>query len=528
MKSGSPEAKEIGTRIKAAASSAGLSLQELGRLIGVSRPTIYAYASGTLRVSPKRLKQIAEVTGQSGAFFSPRAAAADSRRPLEELIEALLSNADLARAIEIVAREVETAAAYGRQHELAPVQRRLGNALLLDGDYLEAVGHLQAARNGFLARQQLAEAASCSQSLGYAFINTGRLDRAKACFEEAIEALAPDQRWKGEVSLAALAERTGDLADARTRLDRLLADEALSAAARTYVLANLASLHAAAGQWSHAEILNRQALTSTSGTTDQSLERFIQIGRCLLRQGQLEESSLWLARALDGARLLGDKARLGYAGLLGARLLFTAGYPAEARRLALQCHRDAILNEHRRSEAEARLLLAEIAFSRNELETAADYAAQTVAFCEAHQYPIIGLYARSLESVALARSGQPVTCPDATLQVSADALGAPVAWVKAACALAASTSDPDRAIESSREAIEHATSAGDLLFASAERKRYAEYLASSGRSEEAAQQSRICEEFSRGWTRLNIHRFGPDDIQTLPVNEPAWSSFGNP
>lgn len=528
MKSGSPEAREVGARIKAAAQAAGLSLQDLGRLIGVSRPTIYAYAAGTLRASARRLEQIAEVTGQSGSYFSPKIGSADSRRPLEELVGALLSNADLAGAIELVSKEVERAAANGRQYELAGVQRRLGNALLLDGDYLEAVGHLQAARNGFLASHQAAEAATCSQSLGYAFINTGRLDRARACFDEAIAHLAPDQRWKGEVSLAALAERTGHLAEAKDRLDRLLADEVLSPAARTYVVANLASLHAAAGRWLEAESLNRAALNGTTGTTDQNLERFLQIGRCLLRQGRLEESSLWLARASDGARLLGDKARQCYAGLLEARLLFTAGHPADARPLALRWQREAILHEHRRSEAEARLLLSEIAYSKGEFETAQDFAAQAAAFCEANQYPILAIVGRAVETAASARidQGSPRPVPDDLVDRSN--LGSPLAWELASIAIVLSPSDPAAAARESARAVQVAEESGDFLLAAAERKRLASYLADAGQTDSANQQIRHCDEYSSGWSRLSVHRITPEGIETKPTLAPTWTAFGNP
>ncbi|HRI42658.1 MAG TPA: helix-turn-helix domain-containing protein [Fimbriimonadaceae bacterium] len=528
MKSGSPEAREVGARIKAAAQSAGLSLQDLGRHIGVSRPTIYAYAAGTLRVSAQRLKQIAEVTGQSGSYFSPKIGSAETRRPLEELVGALLSNANLTRAIELVSKEVELAAASGRQYELAGVQKRLGNALLLDGDYLEAVGHLQAARSGFLARHQAAEASACSQSLGYAFINTGRLDRARSCFDEAIAHLAPDQRWKGEVSLAALAERTGHLADAKSRLDRLLADEMLPPAARTYVIANLASLHAAAGRWLESEALNRTALSGTSGTTDQNLERFLQIGRCLLRQGRLEESSLWLARASDGAHLLGDKARQGYAGLLQARLLFIAGYLADARLLALRWQREAILHEHRRSEAEARLLLSEIAYSKGEDETAQDYAAQLAAFCEANQYPILAMVGRAMETAASGHLDQDAPRPARHDALDPSSLGSPLAWQIAAHASVLGRSDPASAARESTKAIALAEASGDLLMAAAERKRLAVYLVDSGESEGAKQQTRECDEFSERWSRQNIHCVNSDGIETKPVLSPTWTAFGNP
>jgi tetratricopeptide (TPR) repeat protein len=528
MKSGSPEAKEVGARIKSAAEAAGISLQELGRLIGVSRPTIYAYAAGTLRASPQRLRQIAEATGQSGQYFAPKVAASDSRRPLEELVEALLSNADLNRAVEVVTKEVEAAAANGRQYELAAVQRRLGNALLLDGDYLEAVGHLQAARNGFLARHQAAEAAACSQSLGYAFINTGRLDRARACFAEALEHLDPRHRWKGEVSLAALAERTGDLAEAKARLDRLVADETLPPAARTYVMANLASLYAAAGRWLDAEDLNRKALTTTNGSTDQYLERYLQIGRCLLRQGRLEEAGLWLARAGDGARLLGDKARQGFAGLLEARLFFKAGYVSEARKATLHWQRLAIHHEHRRTEAEARLLLAEIAFANGEFESALDYSAQAIAFCEAHQYPLLAMVGRALEAAASAQLGSPPSRSVLDENGNWDGLGSPLAWNRSALAMVLAASDPESAAMVSYEAVTLADKAGDRLLGMAERKRQARYLAESGEKEEADRLLHDCDEFSARWSRLNIHRVTETGIETLPALEPKWSAFGNP
>jgi transcriptional regulator with XRE-family HTH domain len=524
--------KELGARIRSAAEQAGLTLQQLGQKIGVSRPTIYAYAAGTLNVSTERLKQIAEATNQSTSHFTVTSSAPGPVRPLEELVDALLGRADLQRAVKVVHETLENAERSGRQAELASIQHKLGNALLLDGNYLEAAGHLQSARQGFLSQSMPSKAASCSQSLGYAYINTGRLERARRCFDDALENLTPDRRWMAEVSLAALAERSGDIREASDRLKDLSERRGLSESAKRYILSNQASLAATCGHWIDSERLNRLALdTSGSVSSDQVTERFLQIGRALVRQMRLEEGSLWLMRAMDAAHLSGDTARMAFIGLVIARLLLTCGELSEARALAVRWQSDAIRNEHRRSESYALLLLSEIAFARGDFEVAADYGRQAASFCDAHQYPFRALGARAVVASSLARTGNlagaraELSRADDT--AGKDELGVQRAMLLSARALiAAAEGDEAQSIARSQGAITTSREAGDALMAAAENHRLCDAIARRGGDARAANLAES--EFLNDWMAQKVHILKEDGIKSQTMKTPHWRAFSNP
>ncbi|MBX7134700.1 MAG: helix-turn-helix domain-containing protein [Fimbriimonadaceae bacterium] len=515
------QSKEVGARIRTAADNAGLSLQELGKRIGVSRPTIYAYAAGTLNVSSERLGQIAAATNQSETFFAPPVSAPSTSRPLEELVDALLGHADLNRAQEVVSESLAHAERVGRQADLASVQFKLGNALLFDGNYLEAVAHLQAARTGFIQRGLTQEAARCSQSLGYAFINTGRIDRAKTCFEEASTNLPVSRRWMGEVSLAGLAERTGDIEEARRLLCDLESRHDLPPNARAYVLSNQASLAATCGLWSESLRLNRMALQTAATSTDQTIERYLQIGRAMVRQGQLDEGSLWLMRACDAASLVADHARRSYAQLMTARLLLAAGCLAEARAMTIEAQSEAIRREHRRSESYALLLLAEIAFGRGDLEAAVDLGLQAAVFCDTQRYPTIAIYARAVVSASHARLGQvsrgQAVLRDATQTSGFNSLGSQRAlcWGVEAM-LYGAEGEREAAAARSRQAIELASASGDQLLAMAEMYRLREYDAGADAPDLGS------------WVSQHVHWTQGLTLSTLKLTPPNWTALANP
>lgn len=529
MKTQLHNGKEIGARIKAAAEHAGLTLPELAKAIGVSRPTIYAYAAGSLRVSNARLRQIAEATNQTTSFFNPPPSSPVGDRPLEELVDALLSNADLGKAVSIVSESLRKAERTGRQSELAGIQRRLGNALLLDGNYLEAVGHLQGARLGFLSRGMPKEAAQCSQSLGYAFINTGRLEMARQCFEEAFEFLDPSGRWKAEVSLAALDERSGRLAEAAARLDNLEKQDQ-PPAVRAYILANRASISAAREDWTDAEALNRQALALAT-SPDQIIERTMSIGRALFHQGNLEEASLWLLRASDAASLEADQARMTFTGLLVARLLFVAGMTAEARRMAVEWQRQAIRHEHRRSEASAIRLLSEIAFARGDFENAIDVGLQGTTFCYTHQYPYLAVRSRAVTVGAMCRAGDIVGARrelDALLAEHGSALvdGQRAAVLAAEAMVLAAEGRMREAWTSSQKAVSLAMASGDRLMAWAEAKRGSAYAEHCGA--DARQVGTEVDAATQFWQCQDIHWIEEGEIRSKHLDPPHWTAFANP
>ncbi len=124
-----------------------MSLRQLGEAIGVSRPTVYAYAAGTLQASPERLEAIARVTGVGLEFFEV------SDLPLIDgdsvtLVEALLSPPNPDQAVE-VATAALTSGLEKEPSRLARLSFQAGNALLQKGRYVAASQHLRDAAADF-------------------------------------------------------------------------------------------------------------------------------------------------------------------------------------------------------------------------------------------------------------------------------------------------------------------------------------------------------------------------------------------
>ncbi|MFW5698070.1 MAG: tetratricopeptide repeat protein, partial [Fimbriimonadaceae bacterium] len=219
----------IGSRVREAAKESGMSLQELGQAIGVARPTIYAYASGALRISDSRLRRIAEATGKDEAFFTrPPDETIELQEKIRsqfELVDAFLSPADTGMAVQKADSVLAIAEKSAQDNLRAEALLQTGNSYARHGDYISAIRHLQNALYTYEELNEPEQVARASQTLGVCLLNLGRIQEAEESFIRAIENYSSAEGWKAEVALAALAERLGSFKEAKDRLEALISDD---------------------------------------------------------------------------------------------------------------------------------------------------------------------------------------------------------------------------------------------------------------------------------------------------------------
>lgn len=515
-------------RLRDAAASVGLTLKDLGERLGVSRPTIYAYSTGALPLSKERIHQLSEITGRPKQFFEIHSSNVEGGHDfdlLKQTIDALLSAPNRMLATKLALRGAKIERDRGEIHNSAELELKAGNALLAEGNYLEAVERLSSARETFLKIGQPAFAARCSQSLGYALINLGRLERARSAFEDSEANADPACAWKGTVSLAALSEREGDYEAAESRLRKILDTADRGSGAMAYATFSLATLRGSTGDYRASYELNQDCLRLAveGGYKDQVLERYIQLGFAALWLGQYEAGSLWLIRAVDGATHLGDNARLTYGKLAIARMQMVCGKLGDARQTCVEVLSEATAKEYRRSEAKALCLLAEVAYSRRDWEQARDYGMQAVSFCETHTYPMGSFLSRAIVSASLvqmkevnrARSNWELAHQNKEHQ-SLPFFSAAAQSVEAI--LAAAEGDVKSAFKNSRQALATLDSLGLKPFAAAERTRFAAYCATLGdKAQETSARTQL-----EGWrtqrAAMRIHRGLREQIETDAID----------
>lgn len=350
--------KEQGKRIQQAAESAGLSLEALARAIGCSRALIYQYVSGTTLAQPDKVQRIAAATGVPLSRFydteeTPPLESRDDRSPSAQettvsapvsapstveappssrvdehrLRQSLLMLQDLARAH---ASGPDPAARLSVSQRIIPLARELGDlraeaeALFTIGDVQLSHGELQAARQTleealrlFATLRASDRELACRQTLGAVLTAAGDVTGARAQFEQVAKAVDLDQRWKGLLSLGALAEWQGNYQNAMTWLDKAEAeleqsgDPARVRTARPYLGANRVNVFLGCGDYRNALHLTREAFADaeSSGNPDQYVESQLNIGVCLTALGDYVAALDWLQRARQVARLLGDAPR---------------------------------------------------------------------------------------------------------------------------------------------------------------------------------------------------------------------------
>lgn len=447
---------DVGVQIRKAATERGITLRQLGDLMGVSRPTIYAYASGTLRVPNKRLPDLARILGKSESYFRPKSAedldpSTDARRALD-LIEALLSPTNPTKALE-VALQAATNAPEAKQPTIrAEFLRRAGNARALVGDHLGALRNLDDARTAFEAAGQTESAARCSQTLGLCCTALGRLADAQECFESSSRDLPEAERWKGRSSLASLAERRGEFRAAEAMLSELLGDPTLGNVPMAYIRANFASMTCAAGFW-HSGL--SQCETALSAATeanlpDQMVEMMIAVARCHTHIGRYDDAWTMHVRAHDVATGIADVARATYNQVAKAQLEVRLGEAKAGKESALEAMQTAVQNQFVRSESLALLVLTEASLETGQFEEAEIHAVQAIGHGQRHSYPVAVVYGethRALAVASLGRASEAVRALDA-VEDSTAGLGEPRARFFAARAFCHAVEGNARAQES--------------------------------------------------------------------------------
>lgn len=416
---------EIGRRLREAANDAGMTLRELGDKMGVSRPTIYAYASGALKMNERRIQQAAQITGRPAGFFEPRNVEdLDPRSSMIQsfkLIDALLAPPSPAKATDAAREALESNKEAETPAIRAELLRRLGNSLTQTGDYVGAIRQLEAALVIFDSEGARDKQALCLQTLGVCYISLGQVEQARKCFEEALVNHDDQTKWKAEIALAALAERVGDFEEAEAQLSRLLDNPTLDDVALTYVRANYASIVCARGRWKSGYSQTETALESAFATSlnDQIAELLVQSALALTWLGRLEEATLMVVRARDVAFTVKDEARATLADVAKASLIYAFRKHDEAREVIGNTYARAMQGQYRRSESLALLLKAELAFERGDDMAAFEFATQAVSHATAHQMVVATAQGYAAMAKSLSRLGRQADA-SAALQKSSD------------------------------------------------------------------------------------------------------------
>lgn len=419
----------IARRIGIAVREADITLKELGDRIGVSRPTIYAYASGTLRVSKKRLEQIASTLGKDVKYFLHEDYDENPDRFTEAvaIIDALLAPPDPVKAgvmaLEWVGRTDDGESAAIR----AEFQRRAGNALMLQGNYVEAISHLEEARGLFLAAEEVERAGACSQSLGYCHINIGRLSASRRAFEQSLLESEEADHWKGQVSLAALDEREGSFVESEAKLDALEFEVAADSIAHTYILANRASLACTTMNWHKvdAPAIRALSLSVQHNLLDQRIEIMGLLAYAALGRGEYEVATPILVRASDLAVGAKDHARQVWLDLAWAKVLMRIGEFSQARNRANYALAQSTRHQYRRSINIGLLTLGELALLEQDPNQALSFLLQAQADAKAHQYPAAEAQATALAAIAATLAGNKSEASDQLAAFRGQHLGEP-------------------------------------------------------------------------------------------------------
>ena len=404
--------KELGRRIQSAIMGANFaSLPEFAKKLGWSRALIYQYINGQVLVQLDRLQQIAEHTGKNLDWFlvadpkatlaevaaledernGYRAQIAELERQLGSEREARLNEAakhrlslvdalretclahrrlgDAASMLETAPRWMELAQQGGDDRAVMDANLQMGHAWLLTGEMSRAERALSAALTLATALGDARAEQSVRQEMVRVLQASGRNEEAR---QQAL-ALAESElwwpRWSGLVSLAALAEQTGELDTAQVHLDAASsvveeADEPAprKAVARAYIVSNKANLALAHGRYRQALEISEtlSTLAGQAGLPDQLREAALNLAVVALRLGKLRQASDHLHMLAEWAAMSGDRRLAALTKVFQSELSRRCGNLAEAKRLAHVAGEEA--TEARRGQilAETELTLGEV------------------------------------------------------------------------------------------------------------------------------------------------------------------------
>lgn len=344
--------REQGERIKRAAREAGVTLDELARLIGCSRALIYQYASGASLIQTDRLQQIASSLSrpltwfflddlgdtQAEAHSHERAEAQaelqaerdqlaaeraqfeqrrleDDIQRLQVLLEAYSSPVN-PRKIADTCRELSSLLGRsGDSDRLAGILLQQGNALIRLQEWGPAKETLEQAAALFRQANKPASERDCIQSIGHANLMLGRIDEAVRQFEYVAASDDWTNRWQGTLSLGAAQEAGGEYASAISSFERCReivlerGDGSNTESARLYIDANWANLELDFGEfrsaWRRSQGVLRAALRQ--GVQDQYIEALLTGGVARLCLGEVTEALDLLRQALDISQLIRDQ-----------------------------------------------------------------------------------------------------------------------------------------------------------------------------------------------------------------------------
>ncbi len=417
--------RELGRRIQSAVMGAGHgSLSAFAERLGCSRALIYQYVNGQVLVQLDRLQTIAELTGKPLEWFlqaDPGATPAEVvelKREVEELSERVgQMQAVVARerGARLQQREQHTGAMIEAVRELVLAHRKAGDAqAVLDVaprwlSLAQEAGDEQAAMNARLqmahawyetgdmdrARDALGEVVglagrlankraeeSARQELVRVLKAAGHTDEAR---EEATRLAESERwwpRWSARVSLAAVAEQTGELAEAGRRLDEAealvdeaSAPEAYQPLARAYVLSNRVNIALARGRHDEALKLNAtfRSLAERAGLPDQMREAALNEAICHVRSERLEEAGEQLERLHEWALHLGDRRIAALTDIFESERLRRGGDPGAAKRVARAAVDEANGGRSGQILAEAELALGQAHLAEGQPEDARYY-----------------------------------------------------------------------------------------------------------------------------------------------------------
>lgn len=382
--------QELGRRIQSAIMASGQgSLSAFAGRLGWSRALIYQYVKGDVLVQLDRLQSIAEATGKPLEWFlapDPNGTSTEIRE-LETRVSELegtlaRAHAELAEArgarleqerqrrrealellrelclahrrsgnsqamVEVGTRWLAVAEAADDARMAMDAQLQLGNAWFASGDIARAQAALEGALRAAVELEDGRAALSARQELVRTLQASGRIDEARAQAQHVAAGERWWPRWSGLVSLAALAEQTGELDGAEEFIARAQAvvqepdaPEQQRPLAEAYVLSNRVNVLIARGRYEVAlrTSADMHSLAQVAGLADQMREAMLNAALCHLRLGHIDPAEYQVNRVQRWTTLEPDARAELMARVIEAEALLLRGDLTRAK----ECARDAI------------------------------------------------------------------------------------------------------------------------------------------------------------------------------------------